>query len=204
MPSSTASAILSAGKAKTSRRSKSPRRSPPVPASGRRSSTGSRSPAPTDARGWRCCGRTDRSISRPSLARSKSCRATLGRCRSCVSPEATETTETFKPKRRAYVEQGFDPARIDDPLFVLDGDSYVPLDADRCHAIQNGRCPHPRNGTVSRSSRESGGWGADAANSVDRPCVSLQAMGTERLTTQALTLKREGARRDILAKEARH
>jgi fatty-acyl-CoA synthase len=49
-----------------------------------------------------------------------------------------ETTETFKPKRRAYVEQGFDPARIDDRLFVLDGDSYVPLDADRYEAIENG------------------------------------------------------------------
>jgi fatty-acyl-CoA synthase len=49
-----------------------------------------------------------------------------------------ETTETFKPKRRAYVEQGFDPAGIDDPLFVLDGDSYVPLDAERYLAIQHG------------------------------------------------------------------
>jgi hypothetical protein len=49
-----------------------------------------------------------------------------------------ETTETFKPKRRTYVEQGFDPGSIDDPLFVLDGDSYVPLDADRHRAIQNG------------------------------------------------------------------
>jgi fatty-acyl-CoA synthase len=49
-----------------------------------------------------------------------------------------ETTETFKPKRRTYFEQGFDPAGIDDPLFVLDGDSYVPLDAHRYEAIQNG------------------------------------------------------------------
>jgi fatty-acyl-CoA synthase len=52
--------------------------------------------------------------------------------------ETVEATETFKPKRRAYVEQGFDPAGIDDPLFVLDGDSYVPLDADCYRAIQNG------------------------------------------------------------------
>jgi fatty-acyl-CoA synthase len=49
-----------------------------------------------------------------------------------------ETTETFKPKRRAYVEQGFDPARTDDLLFVLDGERYVPLDADHWAAIQNG------------------------------------------------------------------
>ncbi len=51
---------------------------------------------------------------------------------------AIETTETFKPKRRAYVEQGFDPASVSDPLFVLDGERYVPLDADRWAAIQNG------------------------------------------------------------------
>jgi fatty-acyl-CoA synthase len=51
---------------------------------------------------------------------------------------AIETTETFKPKRRAYVEQGFDPARVSDPLFVFDGQRYVPLDADRYAAIQNG------------------------------------------------------------------
>ena len=49
-----------------------------------------------------------------------------------------ETTETFKPKRRAYVEQGFDPASVSDPLFVFDGERYVPLDADRWAAIQNG------------------------------------------------------------------
>jgi fatty-acyl-CoA synthase len=51
---------------------------------------------------------------------------------------AIETTETFKPKRRAYVEQGFDPASMSDPLFVFDGERYVPLDADRWAAIQNG------------------------------------------------------------------
>jgi fatty-acyl-CoA synthase len=50
---------------------------------------------------------------------------------------AIETTETFKPKRRAYVEQGFDPASVSDPLFVFDGERYVPLDADRWAAIQN-------------------------------------------------------------------
>ena len=51
---------------------------------------------------------------------------------------AIETTETFKPKRRAYVEQGFDPASVSDPLFVFDGERYVPLDAGRWAAIQNG------------------------------------------------------------------
>jgi fatty-acyl-CoA synthase len=51
-----------------------------------------------------------------------------------------ETTETFKPKRRLYAEQGFDPGRIADPLYVFDRErqAYVALDARRCAAIQNG------------------------------------------------------------------
>jgi fatty-acyl-CoA synthase len=51
-----------------------------------------------------------------------------------------ESTETFKPKRRVYVEQGFDPARVADPLYVFDGErnAYVPLDAERHIAIQSG------------------------------------------------------------------
>ena len=53
---------------------------------------------------------------------------------------AIEATETFKPKRRAYVEQGFDPDRVDDPLYVWDGEQhlYVPLDAERYAAIRAG------------------------------------------------------------------
>ena len=51
-----------------------------------------------------------------------------------------ETTETFKPKRRVYVEQGFDPERIADPVYVYDSErhAYVLIDADRHAAIQNG------------------------------------------------------------------
>ncbi len=43
-----------------------------------------------------------------------------------------DVTATFKPKRREIAEQGFDPARIDDPLYVFDADNdtYVPLDAN--------------------------------------------------------------------------
>ena len=50
------------------------------------------------------------------------------------------TTETFKPKRRVYVEQGFDPELIEDPLYVFERDqqAYVPLDANRHEAIKNG------------------------------------------------------------------
>ena len=51
-----------------------------------------------------------------------------------------ETTETFKPKRRVYVEQGFDPERVEDPLYVFEREreAYVPLDANRHEAIRNG------------------------------------------------------------------
>ena len=51
-----------------------------------------------------------------------------------------ETTETFKPKRRVYVEQGFDPERIADPVYVYDSErhAYVLLDTDRHAAIRNG------------------------------------------------------------------
>jgi fatty-acyl-CoA synthase len=51
-----------------------------------------------------------------------------------------KTTETLKPKRRDYVEQGFDPGRVEDPLYVFERQqqAYVPLDATRHQAIQNG------------------------------------------------------------------
>ena len=51
-----------------------------------------------------------------------------------------ETTETFKPKRPIYIAQGFDPAWIEDPLYVLDNErrAYVPLDVGRYEAIRQG------------------------------------------------------------------
>ena len=50
-----------------------------------------------------------------------------------------DATETFKPKRRSYLEQGFDPARVNDPLYVFDVGQkrYVTLDAERYGAIRN-------------------------------------------------------------------
>ena len=50
------------------------------------------------------------------------------------------TTETFKPKRRVYVEEGFDPELVEDPLYVFERDqqAYVPLDAYRHEAIRIG------------------------------------------------------------------
>jgi fatty-acyl-CoA synthase len=51
-----------------------------------------------------------------------------------------ETTETFKPKRRSYADEGFDPARVKDPLYVFEREheAYVPLDAARYEAIRTG------------------------------------------------------------------
>jgi fatty-acyl-CoA synthase len=50
-------------------------------------------------------------------------------------------TETHKPKRGVYVNEGFDPSKVDDPLFVYDAErrTYEPLDAQRYEAIANGR-----------------------------------------------------------------
>ena len=58
----------------------------------------------------------------------------------CVAEGEMETTETFKPKLPIYVAQGCDPARIDDPLYVLDNErkAYVPLDTRRYDAIKKG------------------------------------------------------------------
>ena len=47
-------------------------------------------------------------------------------------------TGTFKHQKVEYRKEGYDPAKVDDPLYVLDGGSYVPLDAAMYEAIQNG------------------------------------------------------------------
>ena len=51
-----------------------------------------------------------------------------------------DATETFKPKRRIYLEQGFDRERVKDPLYVFEHErqAYVPLDAKRHEGIRNG------------------------------------------------------------------
>ena len=53
---------------------------------------------------------------------------------------ALEATATFKPVKRALAAEGFDPARVADPLYVYDSEreAYVALDAQRCAAIANG------------------------------------------------------------------
>ena len=51
-----------------------------------------------------------------------------------------DATETFKPKRRIYLEQGFDPERVKDPLYVFEHErqAYVPLDEEHFTAIETG------------------------------------------------------------------
>jgi len=51
-----------------------------------------------------------------------------------------DVTATFKPKRREMADEGFDLARVRDPLYVFDAErgAYVALDAARFVAIQSG------------------------------------------------------------------
>ncbi|MEN8159957.1 MAG: long-chain-acyl-CoA synthetase [Myxococcota bacterium] len=47
-------------------------------------------------------------------------------------------TVTFKHQKVDYRREGYDPARVSDPLYFLDGERYVPLDAERFARIQDG------------------------------------------------------------------
>jgi acyl-CoA synthetase (AMP-forming)/AMP-acid ligase II len=48
-------------------------------------------------------------------------------------------TGTFKHQKVDYQREGYDPSRVDDPLYLLQGDAYVPLDKAVFEAIQSGR-----------------------------------------------------------------
>jgi fatty-acyl-CoA synthase len=54
--------------------------------------------------------------------------------------QAIESTGTFKPRKQDLVQSGFDPARIEDPLYFDDPrtQAYVPLDAALFAAISAG------------------------------------------------------------------
>ena len=47
-------------------------------------------------------------------------------------------TETFKQKKQLLAQDGFDPARIADPLYADCGEGYVPLDAALYARINSG------------------------------------------------------------------
>ena len=53
---------------------------------------------------------------------------------------ALELTGTFKLRKQDLMLEGYDPARVRDPLFVDDppGDAYMPLDAAAYERLQRG------------------------------------------------------------------
>ncbi|MGH0030423.1 MAG: long-chain-acyl-CoA synthetase [Myxococcota bacterium] len=50
-------------------------------------------------------------------------------------------TGTFKHQKVDYQREGYDPSKVSDPLYWLDGEKYVPLDAGTYEGIQSGRIP---------------------------------------------------------------
>ncbi|MDB4976585.1 MAG: long-chain-acyl-CoA synthetase [Myxococcaceae bacterium] len=47
-------------------------------------------------------------------------------------------TGTFKHQKVAYRDEGFDPKKVQDPLFFLNGDQYVPIDDKLFGRLQSG------------------------------------------------------------------
>jgi acyl-CoA synthetase (AMP-forming)/AMP-acid ligase II len=47
-------------------------------------------------------------------------------------------TGTFKHQKVDYREEGFDPRKVEDPLYLLDGDCYVPIDEEIYSRIESG------------------------------------------------------------------
>jgi acyl-CoA synthetase (AMP-forming)/AMP-acid ligase II len=47
-------------------------------------------------------------------------------------------TGTFKHQKVSYRDEGYDPKKVQDPLFFLDGDRYVPLDDKLFSSLQSG------------------------------------------------------------------
>ena len=47
-------------------------------------------------------------------------------------------TGTFKHQKVAYRDEGFDPTKVQDPLYFLDGDRYVPIDDKLFGKLQSG------------------------------------------------------------------
>jgi acyl-CoA synthetase (AMP-forming)/AMP-acid ligase II len=50
-----------------------------------------------------------------------------------------QITGTFKHRKVDYQREGYDPSKVDDRLFFLDGDRYVPLDGELYRSLQDGR-----------------------------------------------------------------
>jgi hypothetical protein len=50
-----------------------------------------------------------------------------------------QITGTFKHRKVDYQREGYDPSKVSDPLFFLDGDQYVPLDRELYRKLLEGR-----------------------------------------------------------------
>jgi len=47
-------------------------------------------------------------------------------------------TGTFKHQKTDYRKEGYDPSRVEDPLYFLDGEKYVPVDQALFDGLQSG------------------------------------------------------------------
>jgi len=47
-------------------------------------------------------------------------------------------TVTFKHQKVDYRQEGYDPSKVSDPLYLLEQDHYIPLDADLYKSLQDG------------------------------------------------------------------
>ena len=47
-------------------------------------------------------------------------------------------TVTFKHQKVDYRREGYDPSKVADPLYLLDGDRYVPIDSELFASLQDG------------------------------------------------------------------
>jgi fatty-acyl-CoA synthase len=51
---------------------------------------------------------------------------------------AAAVTDTFKHRKADLLREGYDPAAVNDPLFVLEGGAYQPLDSGRLARLMSG------------------------------------------------------------------
>jgi hypothetical protein len=47
-----------------------------------------------------------------------------------------QVTSTLKHKKVDYRREGYDPSQVSDPLYLLDGDRFVPIDVEPYERIQ--------------------------------------------------------------------
>lgn len=55
-----------------------------------------------------------------------------------VKQRGLNVTGTFKHQKTSYRDEGYDPKRVTDPLYFLDGDRYVPIDQALFQRLQAG------------------------------------------------------------------